>query len=265
MTSTRTNCGIYRIINLVPNETTGISKVYAGSSGNLKSRKYVHFYNLENNKHENSYLQNAYNKIKELHGKDNAKRYFKFIPILYLEKIEDKIKLKEILLEHENLELSKYKKDDGSIDHDKCYNIRTTAESNLGFKHTKESKLKISMASTKQWAGTNYKNRLNKNKKVTKHTEESKLKISIAHKGRKHTEESKQNMRNGHKGITFSKNCRESRIQSQKRKIKNIDTNEVFESIKEAIEYYSLSRGNITSALKGNTKTAGGYRWTYIV
>lgn len=48
--------GVYVIKNLVNN------KVYVGSSKNLYARELEHFRNLKNNKHENKHLQRAYNK-----------------------------------------------------------------------------------------------------------------------------------------------------------------------------------------------------------
>ena len=53
-------CGIYRITNEVDN------KVYVGSSLNIKNREYKHFWLLRNNKHDNSFLQNSFNKNGEL-------------------------------------------------------------------------------------------------------------------------------------------------------------------------------------------------------
>ena len=57
-------CGIYKITNETDN------KVYVGSSLNIKNREYKHFWLLFNNKHDNSYLQNSFNK--------NGKSKFKF-------------------------------------------------------------------------------------------------------------------------------------------------------------------------------------------
>jgi group I intron endonuclease len=56
-------CGIYKIENIINN------KVYIGSSVNITSRQYKHFWMLEKNKHDNIHLQNAYNK----HGKSAFK------------------------------------------------------------------------------------------------------------------------------------------------------------------------------------------------
>ena len=56
-------CGIYKIENLKN------GKIYIGSSVNLESREYKHFWMLERNNHDNEYLQNSYNK----YGKDSFK------------------------------------------------------------------------------------------------------------------------------------------------------------------------------------------------
>ena len=48
--------GIYQIRNLVN------GKIYVGSSVNLETRKTRHYWELENNRHNNQHLQRAYNK-----------------------------------------------------------------------------------------------------------------------------------------------------------------------------------------------------------
>jgi group I intron endonuclease len=53
--------GIYAIQNVVD------KKIYIGSSKNIRQRKNNHFNRLRKNKHENAYLQNAFNK----YGEDN--------------------------------------------------------------------------------------------------------------------------------------------------------------------------------------------------
>lgn len=49
-------CGVYKITNKVNN------KIYIGSSVNVYTRWRNHIYELNNNKHSNNYLQNAWNK-----------------------------------------------------------------------------------------------------------------------------------------------------------------------------------------------------------
>lgn len=50
------NSGIYKILNKSNN------KVYIGSSVNLKSREYKHFWMLKKNIHDNQFLQNSFNR-----------------------------------------------------------------------------------------------------------------------------------------------------------------------------------------------------------
>jgi group I intron endonuclease len=52
-------CGIYMIKNIID------SKIYIGSSVNIDSRKYKHFWMLNKKIHDNKYLQNAFNKFGE--------------------------------------------------------------------------------------------------------------------------------------------------------------------------------------------------------
>lgn len=58
----------------------------------------------------------------------------------------------------------------------------------------------------------------------------------------------------GHKRTNESKN----------RRVKNLDTNEVFKSMSEAVEKYNLQLSNLTKCCKGQRNTCGGYRWKYI-
>ena len=55
------------------------------------------------------------------------------------------------------------------------------------------------------------------------------------------------------------------RITAEKKykKIKNIDTGEVFDSIKSACQKYGIAGANITKCCKGERNRAGGYRWKF--
>lgn len=48
------------------------------------------------------------------------------------------------------------------------------------------------------------------------------------------------------------------------KRIKCIDDNLIFNSIKEAAQYYNCSSSTISSMLRGNTKTAKGKKFTYL-
>lgn len=158
--------GIYIIENILNN------KKYLGSAKNIKKRWYQHKNTLNNNCHDNSYLQNAWNK----YGANN----FKFS---VLEEVEP-----EKLIEREQYYINLY---------DVCnkiigYNLAPTAGNTLGFKFSEESKLKMSL--------------LKKDKPSVRGSyimsEETKEKIGDANKinqlGRTHTEKTIEKMKKPH-------------------------------------------------------------------
>lgn len=158
--------GIYGIVNELNN------KIYIGSSIKFKERWKYHRTNLKANKHYNIYLQSAWNK--------NWGLNFKFIVIEYVDN-------KSFLIEREQFWIDALKPFG-----DKGYNLRPTANSNVGFKFSLESLQKLS-----------------KSKKGFKHTEEAKAKMRFSkpnmsermkgnqyNKGRKYSEEDKIRLRN---------------------------------------------------------------------
>ena len=59
--------------------------------------------------------------------------------------------------------------------------------------------------------------------------------------------------------------CKGEKIaQKSRKRVLNIDTNEVFDSVKEAAEKYQCTSGNISQCCSGKSKTAKGYRWKYL-
>lgn len=116
-------CGIYKIENI------SNSKVYIGSSLNLESREYKHFWMLEKGIHDNQYLQQSFNK----HGKIN----FSF---QILENCEPKD-----LINRENFYINHY----NSNNLDKGYNLalvnefrRNTYNDDVKLKLSKYNQLK---------------------------------------------------------------------------------------------------------------------------
>lgn len=110
--------GIYKITNLITN------KVYVGSAINLYVRKNIHYSRLRNNKHENSYLQNAWNK--------DGVESFKFEVI----ELCDSSKL----LEWEQFYIDAY----NACDRDCGYNIIPIAGNQLGVKRSEKTRKLIS-------------------------------------------------------------------------------------------------------------------------
>lgn len=123
------------------------------------------------------------------------------------------------------------------------YNLCTGGENTMGYKHTRLTKIKMSKA---QFA-RNMKGENNPFYGKT-HTKESKLKMSKARKGRTLTEEWKRNISKG---------------STTKRKVINLDTEEIFETVTKASEKYSIPATHISRVCRKKRKRTGGYRWMY--
>ena len=109
------NTGIYILENLLN------GNIYVGSSKNLNRRKAQHLCALRNDYHHNLHLQSAFNK----YGEENF-----VYRVLIICDVEN-------LLFFEQLLLDKYKPQ---------YNKREIAESNYGYKHSKEARKNMSDA-----------------------------------------------------------------------------------------------------------------------
>ena len=93
-----------------------------------------------------------------------------------------------------------------------------------------------------------------------KRTDESKDKQRQAKLGKKHTPEHCEKIRQSHIGQGWN----ESTYEKHCRKIRCVETNEIFSSIKDAAEHYGLKRPNISAVLAGRAKSCGGYHWEYV-
>lgn len=108
------------------------------------------------------------------------------------------------------------------------------------------------------------------------HKEESKEKMRLSKKGtfkgednpffgKKHTHETRQKMRDA-----WTEERKEQlRLSAKTRKhltvkVRNVDTGEVFDSVKEAAEKYNLKDTHISRVCKGKRKTTGGFKWEYV-
>jgi group I intron endonuclease len=174
--------GIYKIVNIINN------KIYIGSSNNIINRWKLHRRDLFKNKHDNFHLQFSWNK----YGEDN-----------FIFEIVEEVLDKTLLLEREQYYLDFYK----SYEKEIGYNILKIAGNSLGFKHTEETKQKLS--------------ELNKGKKSIwygkKHTEETKRKISESNMG-KHISSEKERLRLSklHKGKKLSQEQKDRMSESHK-------------------------------------------------
>lgn len=211
-------------------------KYYIGSSMNLKKRETEHFNGLESNHHANKHLQNSFNKY-------GHRDVFIFIVICFCKKEE--------LLNMEQYYIDTLEPE---------YNICQIAGSPLGYKHTDESRKKMS--------------EFQKGKIVS---EESKLKMSRSQKGKKRSAETKGKMSDSKKGDKchlygkFGSNHpaygKLGKYNSKSKKViqlkKDGEVVNEFYGINEASRETNINCGNIAQACKGKLKSAGGYLWRY--
>jgi len=144
--------GIYKITCL------SNFKCYIGSSKNIAVRWKNHKKSLNDNKHKNSYLQNCWNKYGE--------KSFIF-------EIIEECNVNCLLIREQYW-----------LDFTECYikekgfNVCKKSNSPLGYKHTLENKIKMSNIKKEQLKLNLIQSNLKRREKGFKHSEETKLKIS---------------------------------------------------------------------------------------
>ena len=134
------------------------------------------------------------------------------------------------------------------------YNLSDGGEGQSGFKHSEETKKKIS---------ENQKGRTSPNK-GKKFSEEHKRKLSEAKKGKStkaiFTDEVKEILRQQKIG---DKNPMYGKKPANSKKIINLDTMEIYNDMHEAMNKTGIAYQNISKVCRGIRKTAGGFRWQY--
>jgi hypothetical protein len=187
--------GVYQILN------TANNKCYIGSSAAIKIRWSEHKNTLRANKNQSVKLQRAWNK----YGEES----FQFI---ILEVVDGD---KEELYKKEQFYMDKF----NSIKNG--YNVRPSAASNLGYRHTKKAKEKMS------------KGRMGKNNpmygKIV--SEETRLKHSIIHRRENLSQETLEKMskatsgkNNANYGKTPSEDTRKKMSEARKKRVCSDET-----------------------------------------
>jgi len=185
------SAGIYAIENTINN------KVYIGSSINIAKRIIEHKYQLNNEKHHNAHLQNAWDK----YGKET----FVFFSIARCKEEE--------LVEREQEAIDSFDAVSGG------YNVRIKAENNLGVKRTSEQKKSVALwwtperrkAASERWSPEQRKEAslMQIGRPGTrlghKNTSEHNARIALAHLGLTHTPEAKAKISKVQKGKTITK------------------------------------------------------------
>lgn len=126
------------------------------------------------------------------------------------------------------------------------YNLCYGGGVTIGYKHKLQSRRLMSVTKKRNKVMQGKNNHFyGKN-----HTEESRAKMSAKWQTgeRVMTEEHKEKMRRAH----FT------------RKVRNVTTGEVFDSVKQASEKHNLKDTHITRVCKGKRKSTGGYKWEYV-
>lgn len=124
------------------------------------------------------------------------------------------------------------------------YNACLGGENSKGFRHREESKAKMSEKKSKMYIGEN-------NPFFGKHHSEEMCKhFSEQRKGRTLTDEWKKHI---------------SESSAQKRRVRNIETGEIFNSIVEAAEKYNIVPTHISRVCRGERNKTGGYHWEYVI
>lgn len=156
--------GVYMIKNMINN------KLYIGSSKNISKRWIGHINMLNNKKHKNNYLCNAWYK----YGENN----FEFSVIEYV-KLDNLIAREQYYIDYYNV-----------CDRNNGYNLTPKAGSNLGWKPSEKTRKRMSESA----------------KKKPPISKETKKKLSIARKGNKNacrivSDEERKKMSESHIGI----------------------------------------------------------------
>lgn len=223
--------GIYKIHCKVDD------KVYIGYSSNIKKRFSLHKLKLKDNTHENSYLQNAWNK----HGEDA----FSFV---ILEEC-----ILDLCIQREDYYVKQYK----SYHRRFGYNLAITGVGNIGKmpKHIIKKSVKIrrkKAAERGYWFKPETIKKQADGRRGFKHTSEAIEKIRAASTGRKKSKEVIQKTVDANNLAVDQYSLNDEHLRT-------------FKSITEALVFLNkgIKSGHISNCCKNKRKTAYGYKWKY--
>lgn len=226
--------GIYQIRNLINNI------IYVGSASLLGNRKWQHFNQLILNNHPNKKLQNAFNK----YGRENF--IFEVLELCEKENLIHREQYYLNILLCANVNNTFFNK--------RGYNILRIAKNSVGFKHSEETKKKISEIQIGKKVSQKVKDLLYYYSKDRIVSEETREKSRLAKLGFKHTEETKEKLRQINIGKKFSKEHVEKIINAQIKPVIliNITINTIitFSSYKDCAKYLNISKGYVSYLIK---------------
>lgn len=141
---------------------------------------------------------------------------------------------------------------------------RKLAESHKGKRQSNETRRKLSIAhkGKKPSAECIRKSiEAHKGKHIDK---ETRMKISKKLKGKPLSIETRKKMSEARKGKIISEHVILAMTEATSKKVLCVETGEVYKSISEAGRQLDVSFKAISKALRGKSKTSGGYHWEYV-
>ena len=114
-------------------------------------------------------------------------------------------------------------------------------------------RLNIKLCNSTNGGGSNYQ-----------YTEDVKNRMSKSLSGRKLSNNTKQKIRNHNKGKITLQSTKDKLSKALSKTVFCIETNEYFNSVKDAAKYYGVSRYSISAVCNGTKKTLKNLHWKYI-
>ncbi len=217
----------------------------------LRDRKRKHFRHLRNGAHHSEYLQRAYN----IEPDKSVFEFQSFIFCKESELLQFEQKCIDIINPQYNMTKTAGRVDMTDEIKDK---IRI---SNTGKKRTAETKRILSQRASEKTGDKNpFYGKNHTQETIEIMSKKAKDRILInghPNKGKIFSQETRLKISNAASKRTGSKN-------PKAKAIVEISTGRVFKYIKEAAEYYSVSRQHISSVCKGKRKHTGGYKFAYL-
>jgi group I intron endonuclease len=223
--------------------------LYVGYSNDIEFRFYHHKRDLNNNKHWNTHLQKAWNKYSELD--------FEFLVLEQWDNLELLPSMENYWCNLLNTHNKKY-----------GYNKRLTHPDGNKLLHSKETYQKVAKARTKQI----YVFDLNGNfLQAYKSAKDAGSALKLSSYTRIRMCCAKKAYSSGKYRFSYTKKLSDifdKKFSSSKKKVYQYTKEDVFikewNSTREVANFYKTSDTNIQSVCKNKTKTAKGFKWSYI-
>ena len=230
----------YEIFNLISDSTKKIgvyqiknnlnNRIYVGSSINLYGRFMKHISMLKRNKHVNKYLQNDWNKC----GEENF--HINILEFCNKQNVSEKEQeYLDRLYDEQNM----------------CYNIKSKVKGSCGWKHSEESK-----------------NKMSEKKKGIKLSQETCKKMSLSRIGKKcHSEERKNLLKKRFLGVNNPSRGKNGSKSATAKIVFQYTLEGIFlkkyGSVIEASIETGACKTSISNCCNGNLKKACNFLWSY--